>query len=120
MKSKADGVQYKGVRQMTEEERNEQIKLVKITGIVIMVIMGLLSASMIILGMSISKAGERRFTLLMISAGAGILTVILSGLTFLRIDRIKSRGALMTGGACTLVSIAVMLATALVSLLAQN
>lgn len=105
---------------MTEEERKEQINLVKVTGIVIMVIMGLLSVSMVILGMSISKAGERRFTLLMMSAGAGALTVILSGLTLLRVDRIKSRRALMIGGACMLVSIVVMLVLALVSLLAKS
>lgn len=101
---------------MTEEERREQIKFVKTTGIAVMAIMTLLSAVIVFLGILISEPGERRFTMLMISAGAGILSVISSGLTFLRIDKIKSRGALVAGVVCMSVSITVMLILALIGL----
>ena len=102
---------------MTEEERREQIKLIKAMGIAVMAIMTLISAGLAVLGILTSEPGASRFTMLMISAGAGVLSAAASGLTFLRIDKIKSRGVLTAGVACMFVSIAVMLIFALKALL---
>lgn len=102
---------------MDDEERAERIKLVKMTGVAVALILTVLSACLIFLGTSISEAGENRFTLLMISAGAGILAAVSVVMTFLRIEKMKSRKSLVIGGACIMVSVAAMLVLALVSLL---
>lgn len=104
---------------MTEEERAERINLIRGTGIVVMVVMALMSMCMVIMGVTVSSVGESRFTMFMLSAGAGALTVIATGFTLLRIDKIKSRGGLMAGGACMIVSILAMLILALIALLGK-
>ncbi len=102
---------------MTEEERRERIKLIKATGIAIMVTITIISVGLAALGILTAQPGTSQFSMLMIAGGAGILSVISSGLTFLRIDKIKSRGALIAGVACMFVSIAAMLIFALTALL---
>lgn len=83
----------------------------------IAVLLAVLSVCMIFMGVTISQPGENKFTLLMISGGAGILAVVSVIMTFWRIEKIKSRKSLVIGSACIMVSVAVMLVLALVSLL---
>lgn len=102
---------------MDDKERAERIKLVKTTGVAIAVVLTVLSACLIFLSMSVSQPGETRFTLLIISAVAGILAAVSVMMTFWRIEKIKSRKSLIIGSACIMVSVAAMLTLALVSLL---
>lgn len=102
---------------MDDKERAERVKMVKMTGMAIAVLLAVLSVSMIIMGVTISQPGENKFTFLMISGGAGILAVVSVIMTFLRIEKIKSRKSLIIGSACIMASVAAMLTLALVSLL---
>lgn len=102
---------------MDDKEREERVKMVKTTGAAVAVLLTVLSVSLIFLGASVSEPGETKFTLLIISAGAGILAAILVMMTFWRIEKIKSRRSLVIGAVCMMLSIAVMLTLALVSLL---
>lgn len=102
---------------MDDKERVERVKMVKSTGMAITVLLVVLSACMIFLGTAISEPGEIRFTLLMISAGAGVLAAVFVLLTFWRVEKLKSRRTLFIGAACMTLSVAAMLTLALVSLL---
>lgn len=102
---------------MTDEELKERIKLCKMSGTVIIVVAMLFAASMVVLGATLSEPGQSRFTMLMISAAGGALTALFAGLTFLRINRLKSRKSLNLGYAGLIVSVLVMIVMALVSLL---
>ena len=102
---------------MEDEEREMQIKSVKITGIVVMAVMILMSISLVVLGATFFSTDIKRFVLFIVSAGAGVITAAATGLTLVRVDKLKSRKSLMIGGACMLLSIIAMLVLALIALL---
>ncbi len=102
-----------------QEERKMQIKSVKMTGIVVMSAMVLLAVSFVILGVTVSAQYPQRLAFLIAAAGAGLLTAVATGLTLLRVDKLKSRRSLMIGGGCMLLGLAVMLTLALIGLLSN-
>ncbi len=100
-----------------QEERNMQIKSVKLTGIVVMAAMGLLALSLVVLGVTISAQYPKRFAFLITAAVFGLLTALATGLTLLRVDKLKSRKSLAIGGACMLLGLVAMLTFAIIGLL---
>ena len=102
---------------MDDEERKEQIKLVKTAGIAVAVIMLVLAASIIVLATTLSSAGERQFILLMISAGLCVVTAVLAVFALVRIAKVKSRKAWLVCCIGMLAALPAMMVTAVASLI---